>query len=121
MRVIIAGSRNMPVSKYRWIARAVELSGFVVTEVVCGLARGADTLGKRWAEENQIPVTEFPAEWDKFGKSAGPRRNKQMADHADALIVFIWDNSRGSQNMLNQMRGQKKPCFIIRNGAVSTS
>lgn len=120
MRVIIAGSRHMPASKYGWIARAVELSGFDVTEVVCGLARGADTLGKHWAEEHGIPVVEFPADWDTFGKSAGPRRNKQMLEYADGLIVFIWENSRGSANMLRQTIAARKPCFIIRDGAVST-
>ena len=119
MRVIIAGSRNMSQSKQKWIARAVELSGFDVTEVVCGLARGADTLGKLWAESVGIPVAEFPAEWDKYGKSAGPRRNTQMLEYADALIVFIWENSRGSANMLKQTILANKPYFIIRDGRVS--
>ena len=118
MKVIIAGSRNMPASKYRWVARAIDLSGFDVTEVVCGLARGADLLGKRWAEENGIPVALFPADWDKYRKAAGPIRNKQMLDYADALIVFIWEGSRGSENMLAQTRKAGKPCFVIRDGKV---
>jgi uncharacterized phage-like protein YoqJ len=63
---------------------------------------GVDGLGRRFGEENKIPVKPFPANWDKYGKGAGFIRNKQMADYAEAAIV-IWDGeSRGSANMLEQ-------------------
>lgn len=116
MRVIIAGSRHMPLDLYPLIWQAVERSGFDVTEVVCGMAAGADALGRRWAETHNIPVAKFPANWDKYHRAAGPIRNAEMAHYADALIVFIWDNSRGSENMLKQMTKLRKPCFVVRDG-----
>lgn len=108
----------MPDSSYPLISKAVKKSGFSVTEVVSGTARGADTLGEMWADENNIPYTQFPADWNLHGKAAGPIRNAQMKEYADALIVFIWDGSRGSQNMYNQMKKANKPVFAVYNGEV---
>lgn len=118
MKVIIAGSRHMPTDLAHIIPQAVKASGFEVTEVVCGLAKGADRLGWIWASSQGIPARGFPAEWARYGKGAGPKRNKQMAEYADALIVFIWDRSRGSENMLKQMQDMGKPCFVVRNGVL---
>ena len=99
-----------------WVAFDAEVaaSGFDITEVVCGMARGADTWGKQWAENLNIPVTLFPANWNTYGKAAGSIRNKQMGDYADALIVFIYNNSRGSQNMLDYMTKLGKPTYVVR-------
>lgn len=119
MRVIIAGSRHMPYESYDLINRAVEKSGFKITEVVSGHAEGADKLGELWARTNKIPCKVFPAEWDLYGRAAGPIRNGQMKDYADALIVFIWDGSRGSENMRKQMEKAKKPYYAVYNGVIN--
>ena len=116
LNVIIAGSRNM--TQAELIPLAVERSGFQVNSVICGMARGADTLGRLWAEQQEIPVQHFPADWNRYGRAAGPIRNRQMAEVADALIVFIWDNSKGSENMLKQMQRAGKPCFVVREGVL---
>ena len=113
MKVIIAGSRHMPSEHFYKIDAAITMSGFQLTEVVCGMARGADLMGKQWAAEHNIPVAEFPADWAKYGKSAGTLRNSQMRDYADAAIIFIYANSRGSLNMWNQMQAVGKPTFVI--------
>ena len=82
-------------------------------EIVNGGAPGADTLAVRYATEADIPFKVFPADWKKYGRSAGPRRNRQMAEYADAAIVF-WDGkSRGTQNMIQQMRELGKPVEVV--------
>lgn len=101
MKTIIAGSRS--ITDYKLVSRAINmfLDDLGVTEVVSGCANGVDTLGERWAKENSVPVARFPAEWNKYGRGAGPIRNKEMAEYADALIL-IWDGqSKGSKNMLD--------------------
>lgn len=118
MKVIIAGSRHMPFSMFPLIQQAVDKSGFNVTEVVCGMAKGADQLGGKWAYQNGIPVKKFPADWDKHGKAAGPIRNAEMGQYADAAIIFIWDGSRGSADMERKMRALKKPTFTVWNGEI---
>lgn len=74
-------------------------SGFDITEVVCGMARGIDTCGMKWAEARNIPVKRFPADWKRHGKASGPIRNEEMARYADALILVWLGNSRGSADM----------------------
>ena len=110
MKVIIAGTRS--VNDYKLVVQSIERSGFNITEVVSGCATGVDTLGEQWARANNIPIKEMPADWNRFGNSAGPMRNRQMAEYADAAIV-IWDGeSRGSRNMIENMIRRKKPYYI---------
>lgn len=99
MKVIIAGSRS--INDYTLVEKAVEQSGFPITEVVSGCAKGVDTLAIRFAEFNELPVKRFHADWDKYKKAAGYRRNGEMATYADALIA-IWDgHSPGTVHMIN--------------------
>jgi hypothetical protein len=114
----------MSFSDYSLIASAVNiferLHSTNITEVVCGLAKGADIFGKKWAIcDAKIPVKDFPADWSTHGKAAGPIRNGEMADYADGLIIFIWDGSRGSANMLEQMKQRNKPFLSVYNGDIS--
>ena len=69
-------------------------------------------MGRRWAIENGIPIKEFPANWQEFGRAAGPIRNGEMADYADALIA-IWDGrSRGTADMISRMKIKEKPVWV---------
>jgi hypothetical protein len=111
----------MPFSSYPLIGLAAErfekFTGQKITEVVTGKAKGADTLGEKWARcVANLPVKEFPADWKTHGLKAGPIRNGEMADYADGLIVFIWNGSRGSANMLEQMQNRNKPCYVVYDG-----
>src|SRR5580658_391299 len=90
MRVIIAGSRG--ITDYQMLYDAVQRSGFPISRVISGMARGVDALAIRYAIKNRLPLDPFPAQWSKWGRSAGYRRNVQMAQNADALIA-IWDGS----------------------------
>lgn len=99
MRTIIAGSREATedqtlagIESCPWKTQ--------ISLVVSGTARGADTFGERWAEKNNIPIKRYPPDWDQHGKAAGPLRNIQMAENADALIA-IWDGvSKGTAHMI---------------------
>ena len=100
MRIIVAGSRNVTEREVRAARRACSWIGFV-SAVVSGTARGADTFGERWALENSIAIIRCSADWEKFGRRAGPIRNELMAKTAEGLIA-IWDGkSRGTQGMID--------------------
>ncbi len=115
MKLIIAGSRHLDLAAcqvYDGLATFLLLPENV-KEVCCGECRGPDMIGKYWAEENGIKVQEFPADWDRHGKAAGPIRNREMAEYADALILF-WDGkSAGSSNMKLEMQKRKKPVYEV--------
>lgn len=111
--VIIAGTRTF--LDYDLLCSKCDrfFSRIKPTAIICGEACGADKLGKRYAEEHDIPVMSFPADWDKYGKVAGYIRNKQMAAHADALIVF-WDGkSKGTRNMITIAKENGLQCRIV--------
>lgn len=68
--------------------------------IICGQARGADTLGEQYAKTHKYPVQYFPANWERYGKTAGYIRNTEMAMSADALVAF-WDGkSHGTKHMI---------------------
>lgn len=115
MKVIIAGSRG--ITSFEAIERAVCDSGFEITEVVSGVARGVDKLGEHYAKKHGIPVKPSPALWHQHGKSAGYIRNVDMADYADALIA-IWDGeSRGTKHMIQAATDKGLLVYISTVGA----
>lgn len=114
-KVIVAGTRHF--EDYSLLEEKLDyyLSDKLPNvEIVSGTAKGADQLGERYATERNLPVKKFPANWYPNGKgdrlskgayegldrSAGPKRNADMAKYADALILF-WDGkSSGAKSML---------------------
>src|SRR5262245_22082381 len=98
MKLIIAGSRTF--TDYQLLCQTLAPDRHRITEVLTGGARGAEQLGYRWAWKHAIRHQLFRADWERFGKSAGVRRNYQMAQAGDLLIVF-WDGqSPGTTHMV---------------------
>ncbi len=112
MKVIIAGSRDITDKKL--VADAVRSFQRIgmITEIVCGEARGVDAIGKQIAEAMKVPVKSFPADWDHYGKRAGYIRNKEMAMYGDVLVA-VWDGqSRGTRMMIEIMNEVGKPALV---------
>ena len=109
-KVIIAGSRgfsNYKLLKEKCNKYLCEKRKEYNIIIISGGARGADTLGEKYAQDEGFSLEKFPANWNKFGKSAGFRRNEQMAEVADALIAF-WDGkSNGTKHMIEIMENKK--------------
>lgn len=81
--------------------------------ILSGHCSGADMLAERYAEEMGYQVELFPADWRRFGKAAGPIRNKQMVEKADIVIAF-WDNkSKGTKSLIGYAEKLKKPLRIV--------
>ena len=116
-RVIIAGSRDF--NDYNLLKEKcdtfLEIKRMVNDiQIVSGGARGADSLGERYAAEKGYNLQLFNADWEKYGKSAGYKRNVEMAENADALIAF-WDGqSRGTEHMIRTARDHKLSVRIVR-------
>ena len=127
MKTIIAGGRDfVPTQK------DVDLLDSlldVITEVVSGKAKGADSFGEDWARQNNISIKEFPAQWNNFdlpvvvrkvnnyGKeynaAAGFCRNKQMAEYAEAVIIF--KGGKGTNDMYQQAKECGLKVYDFRN------
>lgn len=123
MKVIIAGGRDF--TDYEKLRKAIAQSGWLITEVVSGGAKGADSLGERWARENNIPVKKFPADWNnlkqkgavvktnkwkkQYNANAGFFRNKQMAqylskEHPECRGVILMEGGNGTADMKKQAK-----------------
>lgn len=111
MRVIIAGSRT--IKDPAVVNAAVRDSGFTVTEVVSGAARGVDTLGEWWGLFHGIPVKPFYPRWDELGKRAGFVRNLEMAEYAEALVAISSQNSPGTAHMIKAARKRGLKVFVV--------
>ena len=105
-RIIVAGGRD--VDNYILLSETLDtvVERYTVSEVsiVSGCCQGTDTLGERYAKELGIPVVRFPADWQAYGKAAGPIRNRKMAEYAsegEGVLVAFWDGaSRGTASMI---------------------
>ena len=105
-RIIVAGGRDF--TDYALLSETLDviLERYTLHEVqiVSGCCRGADALGEQYAREHGIPVVRFPADWQAYGKAAGPIRNRKMAEYAaecDGMLVAFWDGkSRGTASMI---------------------
>lgn len=109
MRVIIAGTRTM--KKMSVLEAAIAGANFQITEVVCGGAKGVDSLGSEWAFHHHVDVMTFNVDWS-LGRKGGPIRNTKMAEYADALIA-VWDGkSRCTKNMIDQARARGRNVYV---------
>lgn len=122
VKLCIAGSRDLPFTPtLDDIHDAIDLMlseyDIIPVEIVSGCARGVDKVGIAWANAVGLPVKPFavtPADWKRYGKFAGPRRNAEMARYADALLAFHDGKSPGTRDMISQMRDRKKPVRVVR-------
>jgi hypothetical protein len=120
-KVIIAGSRGF--SNYKLLhdecnkyLREKKKTHNVI--IVSGNARGADSLGEKYANDEKLGLEIFPADWKKFGKAAGFRRNEQMAEFADALIAF-WDGkSHGTKHMIDIATDKGMQIKVVNYGKI---
>lgn len=103
-RVIIAGGRDF--TDYDRLAAFMDQwtldndMGPDNTDFLSGEAKGADTLGKKWALSRGYKVALYPANWDLHGRSAGFKRNEEMAKNATHLVAFWNEVSKGTGNMI---------------------
>ena len=111
-KVIVAGSRDF--NDYTLLCSILDgLFPKRDIEIVSGSARGADRLGERYAEDRWLNCMKFPANWAKYGKSAGLIRNQEMADYADILVAF-WDySSTGTKDMIARAKKEGLEVHVI--------
>jgi len=113
LKLIVAGSRTITFDAHT-IGSLIRHFQLKPTEIVSGGASGIDQCAAQYARLHPyLKFMEFRADWDRHGKSAGPMRNAEMADYADALLL-IWDgSSRGSASMRAEMLKRDKPIYEV--------
>ena len=109
MKLAIVGSRSF--NNYFLLEKIMEK--YNPELIICGGARGADTLGEKYALENNIPIKYFLPDWDKHGKKAGILRNIDMSNDSTHVLAF-WDGtSKGTKQMIEYSKRNNKIVEII--------
>lgn len=113
MKVLVCGDR-----RWNHAGKILDRLGKLPLDTIIleGGASGADTLARHAAERLGLKVVEFPAEWGKYGKSAGPLRNRQMLDENPVLVIAFHSNlavSRGTKDTVNEARRRGIPVEIV--------
>lgn len=114
MKLIVAGTRTLDLSR-GFIEEIVDFYIPLEMELklVCGMCKGIDQIAYDIWKFQDMSIKEFPADWEAHGKAAGPIRNKEMANYADALLL-IWDGkSKGSANMKKEMEKLNKTVYEV--------
>jgi hypothetical protein len=131
MKVICCGPRDL--EDYDLVEKAIEASGFKITLLISGGAKGADSLGEKWAKKNKVKIDRKPAEWDnlellgaeireryntwkkcqeKYVWNAGFIRNSEMVKIADACIAIQIEETSGTQDTIKKCKEKGIPVFI---------
>jgi len=117
MKVAIVGSRTFLNRKSIEVVIQHLLKDDPELVIVSGGAHGADTIAEQLARQlcTHAPVV-LPADWQKHGRAAGPKRNQQIVDYCDRLVCF-WDGaSRGSADAVRRSIASGKPTHVFHAG-----
>lgn len=122
MKILIAGSRNIPSEEREDIGRDMREALLKLKEkheevvLISGAARGIDSLAAEVAQGLGIKVDFYPAQWSVYGRGAGMIRNKTMVEKCDLALIY-WDGSSpGTANTIEQLKAKNKKFFIYHMG-----
>lgn len=116
-RIIVAGCRDF--DDYEYLKESLDAirTDFIDIEIVSGHASGTDSLAEEYARRVGIELRIFPADWKRYGRAAGPIRNKQMLEYimeGNPLVVAFWDGkSSGTKNMIELARKADVECRVF--------
>lgn len=108
-RILVCGGRDFT-NNYVFhkemtkIFRNLDITSPYQVMFILGLAKGADDLGLKMAQKNQIEHATYPANWNAHGKAAGMITNRQMRDEGKADHVVAFPGGKGTANMVSISR-----------------
>lgn len=109
MKFGIVGTRTF--DDYEFFKKNTEF--FFINEIHTGDARGVDSMARKYAIEKDLPLTIHCADWDFYGKAAGPIRNVTIIESVDMILAF-WDGkSVGTKQVINHCSKHNIPFIII--------
>lgn len=99
MKIIVTGDREW--TSHEIIEEA--LLSHTPCTIIVGGARGADKIAEELCERHGIDCEVYPANWEEYGRAAGPIRNQEMLDKELPELVLAFHNeifkSKGTKDM----------------------
>lgn len=110
MWLAIVGTRTPSISYEDW---KVHIDALQPTRIISGGAVGIDSYAKRYAEEHNIPCTEYLPQYELYGRNAPLQRNTQIVDDCQFLIAFPSAESRGTWDSIRKAEKSQKLLKVI--------
>jgi hypothetical protein len=111
MRVLVCGGRDYSDRMAVW--HTLDAFAPAITEVISGMARGADTFAAEWARRFLFPLHEFPANWKRDGRAAGSIRNQRMLTEGRPDAVIAFPGGRGTADMVRRSEKAGLPVYRV--------
>ena len=121
MKILVCGGRDL--FDYIWFDHQLSIIYSSLCEgedpdkvvVIQGEAKGADMLAKGWAKSLNFEIESYPADWRKYGHTAGPIRNQQMLDEGNPDFVVAFPGGNGTKDMVNRANKAGIEVIIVEN------
>lgn len=101
-RILVCGGRDYGNRERLFSILDVAHAANPIIDLIVGGAPGADSLAREWATERSVKLDLYPADWDRYGKAAGPIRNQQMLDEGKPHLVIAFPGGRGTADMVKR-------------------
>lgn len=112
--IIVCGGRHFNDEKFVFSSLNKVNRKYGISLLIHGGASGADLIAEKWAIENGIKFQSYPADWEKYGRAAGPIRNREMLKALpDGVVAF--EGGRGTQDMIKKSIAANIPVWIPNN------
>lgn len=112
MRILITGSRNF--NDFDLMKKTLKQFKNKKVTIVHGDCRGADKIAGFLGKELGFNIEPHPADWKKYGKSAGPIRNTEMVNsNIDLVLAFPVGNSKGTKDCLEKARRKGISTIVV--------
>lgn len=110
LKVSISGSRHY--NDYNYFKSIMDYYKPYISHINVGDAKGIDSLTVKYCQNNNIPYNIFVANWDMYGKAAGPNRNADIIKNTELLIAFPLQDSKGTKDTMNKANNMGIPVHV---------
>jgi len=120
MKLIVSGTRIHLTAKRQhlvdmWLC--IYFGQLKCKSIIVGDATGVDAFAIEWCKSHGVPFAKYTADWEAYGKAAGPIRNEAMAKQGDCLLAFPdivnGKHSPGTADMIRKVQAMNKPVMIV--------
>lgn len=116
IKIAIGGCRDFNDREYifKFLDQYIKELRYEEIIIISGHCCGVDAIAEEYAEIKKFKTMIFPAEWDKFGRAAGPARNKKMVEASDIVIAFWDEKSKGTKSLISLAKKMGKALEICK-------
>jgi hypothetical protein len=104
LKVVVCGGRRFNDRNLLFTELDKLHTAYWIDQIINGGSGGADKLAREWARRNHVALATYPAEWDRYGRRAGPIRNQQMLDEEKPDVVLAFPGGDGTADMVRRAR-----------------